>query len=216
MGGPCRGFVLDAGVAQGRKIHTFEEALTGAEQDWRNGNVHLIEKAVAKILLDDIDSATNANILASGGFPGALKSDGSAFRHETKGRSTVHDERWARVVREHEYGDMIDGVLAPPTSPTLVRPWTTNRPEHVPAEDPCANVLEPSGGVFIVDARLPAIATKQPLLNGSSGNQPAMKRGAADAQWIGDVLVRASAEAVQRNGETLYAKPGHDGCLICE
>jgi hypothetical protein len=79
MGGPCRGFVLDAGIAQGRKIHTFEEALTGAEQDWRYGYVHLIDKAAAKILLEDIDSATNANILASGGFPRTLKSDGSTF-----------------------------------------------------------------------------------------------------------------------------------------
>ena len=93
MGGPCRGFVLDAGIAQGRKIYTFEEPLTGAEQDWRDGQVHLIDKAVAKILLDHTDSAANANILVSGRFPGALKSDSSTFRHEVKGRSTVHDKR---------------------------------------------------------------------------------------------------------------------------
>ena len=93
MGGPCRGFVLDAGIAQGRKIHTFEEALTGAEQDRRYGDVQLIDKAVAKILSDDIDSATHANIFACGGFTGALKSDGSSFRHEVKGRSAVHDKR---------------------------------------------------------------------------------------------------------------------------
>jgi hypothetical protein len=35
MGGPGRGFELDAGIAQGRKIHPFEESLTGAEQDGR-------------------------------------------------------------------------------------------------------------------------------------------------------------------------------------
>jgi len=196
MGGPCRGVVLDAGIAQGRKIHTFEEALAGTEQDRRYGYVHLIDEAMAKVLLDDIDSATNANILASGGFQGALKSDGSTFRHEPKSRSAVHDKRWSRVVREHENGDVIHRVLAPPTTPALVRPRATHRPEHISAEDPCADVLETSSGKLIVDAGFPAIATKQLLLNGSSGNQPTMKRSAAHPQWIVNVLVWASAETV--------------------
>ena len=46
MGGPCRGCVLDEGIAQGRKIHTLEEALTGAEQDGRYGDVHLVNQAL--------------------------------------------------------------------------------------------------------------------------------------------------------------------------
>lgn len=196
MGGSCRGFVLDAGIAQDRKIHTFEEAFTGAEQDWRNGYVHLVDKAKAKILLDDIDSATNANIFASGGFPGALKSDGSTFCHEVKGRSAVHDKRRARVVREYEDRHVIHRVLAPPTPPALVRPRTTNRPKHVSAKDPCADVLEASCGKLIINARFPAIATKQLLLKGSSGDRPTMKRSAANAQWIFYVLVWASAETV--------------------
>lgn len=197
MGGPCRGFVLDAGIAQGRKIHTVEEAFTGAEQDWGYGDVHLIDQAVAKILLNDIDAATNPNVFACGSLPGVLESDGSTFRHKVKGRSVLHDQRWARVVREHVYGDVIHGVLAPPTPPALVRPWTTNRPKHVPAEDPCADVVETSSGKPIVDARFSAIAAKQLLLNGSSRDQPTMKRSAADAQRIVDVLVWASAETVQ-------------------
>lgn len=197
MGGSRRGFVLDAGIAQGRQVHTFEEALAAAEQDWRYGYVHLVDKAVAKVLLDDIDPATDANIFASGGLPGALKSDDSTFCHEVKGRSAVHDERWARVVGEHEHGDVIHRVVAPPTPPTLVRPGTTNWPKHVSAEDPRADVLESSSGKLIVDARFPAIATKQLLLKGSSGDQPTMQRSAANAQWIVDVLVWASAETVQ-------------------
>lgn len=196
MGGPCRGFVLDAGIAQGRKIHAFEEALTGAEQDWRYGDVHFIDKAVAKILLDDIDSATDANIFAPSGFPRALKSDGSPFCHEVKGRSAVHDKRWARVVREHENRDVVYGVLAPPTPPALVRPWATNWPKHVSAEDPCSYVLKTAGGILFVDASFPAIVTKQLLLKGSSGERPSMKRSATNAQWIVDVLVWASAETV--------------------
>ena len=197
MGGPCRGFVLDAGIAKRRKIHAFEEALTGADQNWRYGYVHLIDQAVAKILLDDIDSATNANIFSSCGFPGARKGDSSTFRHEIKRRSAIHDKRWARVVRKYEYGDVIHRVLAPPTPPALVWPWATNRPKHISAKDPSADVLKTSSGKLIVDTCFPAIATKQLLLNGSSGEKPTMKRSAANAQRIVDVLAWASAEAVQ-------------------
>ena len=92
MGSPCRGFVLDAGIAHGGKIYTFEESLTGAEQDWRYGYVHLIDKSVAKILLDDIDSATKANIFAFGGLAGAFKRDGSASRHKVEGGAPIHDK----------------------------------------------------------------------------------------------------------------------------
>ena len=196
MGGPCRGLVLDAGIAQGRKIYTFEESLAAAEQDWRYGDVHLVDKALAKILLDDIDSAPNANIFASGRFPGALKGDNSTFSYKVKGRSAVHNKRWARVVSQHEHGDVIHGVLAPPAPPAFVWPWTTNWSEHTPAEDPCADVLETPSSKLIVDARFSAIATKQLLLKGSSGQRPTMKRSAANAQWIVNVLVWASAETV--------------------
>jgi hypothetical protein len=196
MGSLCRGFVLDAGIAQGRKIHSFEKALTGAKQHWRYGDVHLIDKTKTKILLDDIDTATNANIFASGCFPGALKRDGRAFRHEVKGRSAVHDKRWARVIRKHKYGDVVHRVLAPPTPPTLIRPWTTNRPEHIPAKDPRADILETSNSIVIVDTGFPAIVTKHLLLKGSSGHRPSMQRSTANTEWIVDVLVWASAETV--------------------
>ena len=36
-----------------------------------------------------------------------------------------------------------------------------------------------------------------------------MKRGAADAERVVDVLVRAGAEAVERDRETFYTKLGH-------
>ena len=36
-----------------------------------------------------------------------------------------------------------------------------------------------------------------------------MKRGAAHPEWVVDVLVRASTEAVERDGKTFYTKLGH-------
>ena len=58
--------------------------------------MHLIDKAEAKILLDGINAATNANIFAASGFASTLKRNGSAFGHEVKGRSSFHDQRRAR------------------------------------------------------------------------------------------------------------------------
>lgn len=43
-----------------------------------------------------------------------------------------------------------------------------------------------------------------------------MQRSTAHAQWVVEVLVWASAETIQGNGETFYAKLGHDASLICE
>ena len=43
-----------------------------------------------------------------------------------------------------------------------------------------------------------------------------MKRGAAHAERVVDVLVWASAEAVERDGETFYTKLGHGVSRGCE
>src|SRR5258708_36336018 len=114
MSRPRRSFVLCARVPQCRQIDSVEESLTSAKQDRRDGDVHFVDEALAKILLDDVDPATKSDILAFGSLTRALKSDDSAVCHEVKGRSTLHDKRWARVVRQHEYCDVIHRIFAPP------------------------------------------------------------------------------------------------------
>jgi hypothetical protein len=57
-----------AGVAQGRKVYSFKESFTRAKQDRRNSDVHFVDQALAKILLNDVYAATNTNILAFGRF----------------------------------------------------------------------------------------------------------------------------------------------------
>ena len=63
MSGKGRAFVPGAGVAQGRKVYSFKEPFTGAEQDRRNREVHLVDQALAKILLNDVYAATKTNVL---------------------------------------------------------------------------------------------------------------------------------------------------------
>lgn len=71
MSGAWCGDVAGTRVAQFRKVDAFEEALTGAEQYRGDRNVHLVNQPLAKVLLDDIDSATNTHVFALRGFPGS-------------------------------------------------------------------------------------------------------------------------------------------------
>jgi hypothetical protein len=102
------------------------------------------------------------------------------------------------VVGQHEHGDVIDRILAPPTPPALIWPGPANRPEHVPAENPGPNILKASGGKVIINARFAAIVAEQVLLKRSGRESPAMKRSAAHPEWVVEVLVWASAETVER------------------
>lgn len=74
MRGEWRALTTRAGVADGRKIYTVEESLTGAEQDRRYGDVHLVDQPVAKILLNDVDAAAHSHVLA----PAASRARSSA------------------------------------------------------------------------------------------------------------------------------------------
>ncbi len=122
MRGKWRPLTPGAGVAEGRKIYTFEQSLAGAEQDGRYGDVHLVDQAVAKILLNDVDAATRSHVFAPCRLAGALERDDRAFGHEVEGRSAFHDQRCACVVGQHEHRDVIDRILAPPAAPALIRP----------------------------------------------------------------------------------------------
>ena len=136
MSGQWRAFAPAAGVAQGRKVCSFKESFASAKQDRCNGDVHLIDQALAKILLNHVDAATNPNILAFGRFARLRQGGGNALRNEVEGRSSLHDQRCACVVGQHEHRDAIDGILAPPTPPALIRgvvpivvePWRVTAP----------------------------------------------------------------------------------------
>lgn len=98
---------LGAGVAQSRLVDPFEEAFTRAKEDRRNGDVHLVDRALAKMLLNDIDAATNANIVASGRFSRLRQGGGNAIGDEAEGvpRSMTRREAWAWSFSGGERGD---------------------------------------------------------------------------------------------------------------
>ena len=62
--------MFDAGIAKGRQVDAFEEPFASAQQDRRDGDVHLVNKALAKVLLDDVDAPAHASIPGASGFAG--------------------------------------------------------------------------------------------------------------------------------------------------
>jgi hypothetical protein len=208
--------VLYARVAQSGEVYSFKEPFTGAKQDGRNGDVHLVNQALAETLLDDIDTATNANIPASGRVLRLRQGGSHALSDEVKGCSSFHDKRCAGVVGQHEHRNVIDRIFAPPAPPALVWPRSANRPEHVPAKNPGPDIPKASSGKVLINARLSAIVTEQVLLKRSGGKSPAMQRSSSHAERVVDILVRAGAETVERYGETFYAKLGHGFSPGCE
>jgi hypothetical protein len=189
--------VPGAGVAQSRKIRSFEEPFTRAKQDRRNRDVHLVDQAFAKVLLDDTDAATNANILAFGRVARLRQGGVNAFSNEVEGSASFHDQRRTRVVGQHEHWGVIDRILAPPTPPAVICPGSANRPEHVPAENPSSDIPKASSGKVIIDTCFSTIVAEQVLLERSGGEGPAMKRSAAHAEWVIHILPWASAETVE-------------------
>ena len=69
--------------------------------------------------------------------------------------TALHDDRRARMMRQHEHVGVIRRRVPPPALPLVIRPVAANWTEHIAAEDPGAYVLETAGHKIIVDARRP-------------------------------------------------------------
>src|SRR5580704_15840765 len=105
-----------------------------------------------------------------------------------EGSSPVHSDRCPRMIREHEDRSMIRRVVAPPPLPGFVRPGPPDRSKHISTNDPCANVVKAACREFIVNASCPAILAKH-LSKSTCREGPFVQRDAADAKWVGEVLI---------------------------
>src|SRR5262245_53723846 len=112
--------------------------------------MHLIDQPGAQIVPDGGDAAAEADILAAGGFEGALERGLDAVGDEVKGGATRHRDRWLRIMREHEDRNVIGRVVAPPAFPGLIRPGPADRPEHVAPQDPGADIGEAARRKIVV------------------------------------------------------------------
>src|SRR5690606_1913573 len=94
---------------------------------------------------------------------------------------------------------MVRRLLAPPAFPAVVSPRPAGMGEHVAAQDPGADAFHAAPGEVLIYAAL-AVALAVHLLEGVGREEPFVQVLAADAEGILQALVRAGAEAVDRDG----------------
>jgi hypothetical protein len=104
-------------------------------------------------------------------------------------------------------------VVTPPACPSVVWPTTPDGSEHIAAEDPGAEAAEALGRHFVVDTGFTLAGMAVHLLPDAGVEEPVHQCRPADAERILDALVRAGAEAIERHGEALHAKFGHEKTL---
>src|SRR5580692_8402507 len=133
--------VLRTGVSELDEINVAKEALTRAEEHWGYRQIQLIDESGAKILLRGGD-ASDTNVFPIRGCCGSLEGAVDSIRHEMERRSSLHRDRFARVVGQHEHGVAKRRRVSPPALPGVVTPRPSNGSEHVSAEDVGAHVQE--------------------------------------------------------------------------
>src|SRR6202000_2089826 len=99
-----------------------------------------------QILPDGRHAASDADVFSGRGLLRAFQCFADAARHEVKSRASFHGEVFARMMRQHKYRHVIGRVVAPPALPAFVAPIAADRPEHVAAEDPGADIFESPAG----------------------------------------------------------------------
>src|SRR5689334_1098961 len=102
-----RGNMLDAFIAELRRVDAGEKMFSGAEQHRRNGQVHLVNQSGTQILPYRRDSAAQADISVAGRVSRAFKRFVDAVGDEMKCGAAAHGERRTRMVGKYEYRDMV-------------------------------------------------------------------------------------------------------------
>ena len=159
--------------------------------------MHVIDQPSAKVLPQRRGAPAEPHVFSARRLLGAIKSDAYAIRDEVECRASLHDERGASVMSEHKDRSMVNRVIAPPSLPTIVEPRAADGAKHVAAYDPCADVFEAPADHVVIQSRRSAFAPVHLLMSASS-ELPSEDSEASDAEWIGKILVRAGAVAIER------------------
>src|SRR4026207_817653 len=122
MGGVVRGGVLRALVAEADRIDAREEVLTPAPKGGGDREVHLVDQPGGEVLTNGGNAPAESDVLALSRLVRALQCGMDAIGKEVKDRSALHREGRTSMVRENEDGNMVRGIVAPPSLPTVVGP----------------------------------------------------------------------------------------------
>src|SRR6185295_13916356 len=122
MGGLFRRHELDAFVSQGPQVNGIEQPLASTEHDRRDCDVHLVDKAGTKILLDRVRPTADPHVQSAGGLACTVESLANASRDEVERRVAFHLDGWTRMMGQDEDWKVIRWIVPPPAFPAHVRP----------------------------------------------------------------------------------------------
>src|SRR5688500_13979641 len=101
-----------------------------------------------------------------------------------KYRASLHGDRLAWAMGQHEDNGVIGCVVAPPAFPVVVRPCAPDGSEHVPPHDPGADILEAAPCEILVCAARPSVLSHYLDLERAGWKHPRMQVLAADTERV--------------------------------
>ncbi|SPE44519.1 hypothetical protein SBA7_40033 [Candidatus Sulfotelmatobacter sp. SbA7] len=170
--------------------------------------MHLIDKSSAQILPDCSNPAAQPDIATGCSVHRPFQRGVNAVGHKVEGGASAHADRCARMFGQHENRRVVWRILAPPSLPSVVSPWSAHRAKHVAANDPRPNIVEASCREVVIHSRGAAVLAMH-LSKGAGGEDPFVQRSAADAKGIVEILIKAGPVTIERNRESIDAKLGH-------
>ena len=100
--------LLRTGASERNEINVAKEAFPRAQEHWAYRQIQLIDESGAKILLNGGDAAPDTNVFPIRRRCGSLEGAVDSIRHEMERRSSLHRDRFARVVGlEDAYGPLV-------------------------------------------------------------------------------------------------------------
>jgi hypothetical protein len=157
--------------------------------------VQFIDESGLQVFADGVRATAKPDIFSRRCFSRPVECHLDSLGHEMECRTAFHDQGVSGVVCEHKYFVVIGRVGAPPTLPVFVRPGSAYGAEHVPAENPCADIVETSGGKIVVQPGGSGLGAEH-LMEGIRLEHPLVERKAANAKWVFEALLHSGAETV--------------------
>ena len=151
-------------------VESLEQASARTEDQRHDRDVDLVHQACGQVLVGDRRATGQRDVESPCGILGLSERRLNPVADEVEGGAALHLERFARVVGQHEDRMVEGGILAPPPPPALIRPRTTNRPEHVAAHNRCSHTVQHVRDHLTVDRMIFGVA-EVPLVHKHFGTR---------------------------------------------
>mgnify|MGYP001549803198 FL=1 len=192
--------MLDCPVSQSAKIQAAKERLPLAKRNGRNSEVNFIHVAGLDILLHSLDTAANLDVLCACRFARLLQRSLNAISDKVKCRATQHLDWRSWIVCQYESWRMIRRIVTPPAFPLIIRPFPTNRSEHVATEDEGTEAFHCTSAEPVIKARFTALFSLH-LTKSPRWEKPLKDLLASQTKRMIQTLSGSRSEAIKRDTE---------------